>query len=52
MLGALGILVPEVLEKYAGIEFGVRTCHYLKFALLANPAPLTSTDGRPFTNPV
>lgn len=25
MLGALGILFPEVLEKYAGIEFGVRT---------------------------
>ena len=26
MLGALGILFPEVLEKYAGIEFGVSTC--------------------------
>ncbi len=24
MLGALGILLPEILEKYAGIEFGVR----------------------------
>ena len=23
MLGALGILLPEILEKYAGIEFGV-----------------------------
>lgn len=23
MLGALGILFPEILEKYAGIEFGV-----------------------------
>lgn len=32
MLGALGILVPEVLEKYAGIEFGVRTCHQLAIA--------------------
>ena len=33
MLGALGILLPEVLEKYAGIEFGVSfqplLCHCL-----------------------
>ena len=29
MLGALGILLPEILEKYAGIEFGVRACHQL-----------------------
>ena len=28
MLGALGILFPEILEKYAGIEFGVSLCQH------------------------
>ena len=52
MLGALGILLPEILEKYAGIEFGVRVFHKLPLHHMLLHCCQVLIDGTVLASPI